>query len=95
MPSDTVRGNVTQTGTPSARSASTTSRRFSSMLATTKSGASARIRARSGSFSRPTFGVRATWSRGSVQKIVTPAIRSSSPRAKRSSVMLGMSDTMR
>ena len=57
MPCATVRGNVTHTGTPAARSASTTSRRFSSMLAMTRSGARARMRAGSGSFSRPTFGL--------------------------------------
>jgi hypothetical protein len=49
-----VAGAVTQTGMPSARSAATSSGRFSSALASTRSGSAARTSARSGYFEPPT-----------------------------------------
>src|SRR5262245_29689999 len=95
IPSRTALGKVTPTDTPASRSRSTTSRRFSSMLSTTRSAAKARVRSTSGSFWRPTLGWAPTRARGPAQKSVMPAIRSSRPRAKSVSVMLGTSETIR
>ena len=61
--SASVRGKVTQTGTPAARRASTSAQRFSSSLAGPGRAASARTRSRSGYLLPPT---RATSSSGRV-----------------------------
>src|SRR5687768_9779887 len=94
-PSATVRGYVTHTGMPQARSVSTCSRTFSSTLAMTRSGASARMAARSGSFSPPTRVFVRTTSAGSEQYTVTPTRASARPSSHSVSVVLGMRETMR
>ncbi len=84
--------SVTQTGSPAARSASRSGRRFSSSLAITRSGASAVIRARSGFLVPPIRGT--VRSAGWLHQSVTPT---SSPGAvaATASVSEGTSDTTR
>src|SRR5580693_5284612 len=87
-----VRTSVTQTGTPAARSRSTSSRRFSSWLASTRSGRSARIAARSGFLVPRTRGTSrpAGW----VHQSVAPASAAGRVTAT-DSVSDGTSDTTR
>src|SRR5439155_24394400 len=80
---------------PHARRRSTCSFRFSSTLATTRSGDRSRISSSFGFFWPPTLIFRATPARGSTQYAVTPMIASSRPSANSVSVMLGISETMR
>src|SRR6185436_4401916 len=80
---------------PQPRSVAMCSRRFSSMLAMTRSGFRARILPRSGSFSPPMRVLVFTTSRGSTQYTVTPTSASARPSRHRVSVVEGMSDTIR
>src|SRR5215467_10684970 len=73
---------------------STSSRRFSSALAITRSGANAAMVRTSGFLVPPTFLIDSTCSAGSTQNFVTPTIRSPSPRANSVSVQLGTSETI-
>ena len=65
--SSTLFGSVRSTFRPAARSASTSSRRFSSRFAMTRSGAMAVIAATSGFFVPPTTGTRSISPAGSSQ----------------------------
>ena len=88
----TVSISVTHTGIPAARRCSTSCRRFSSRLATTRSGRSAVIAARLGFFVPRTRGTSrpAGW----VHQSVAPASRPGTVTA-RASVKDGTSETMR
>ncbi len=88
----TVWITVTQTGTPAARSRSTSSRRFSSWLARTRSGRRARIAARSGFFVPRTRGTSRP--AGCVHQSVAPA-RASGRVTATDSVSDGTSETTR
>src|SRR3989442_8165806 len=71
------------------------SRTFSSTLATTRSGPSARIASRSGVFSPPILVFVRVTSAGSRQYTVTPTSASASPSAQRVSVVEGIKETIR
>src|SRR5438067_8390786 len=80
---------------PQPRGVSICARTFSSTLARTRSGANSRMRSSLGFFSPPMRVLAATPSGGWVQYTVHPITASPRPSAKRVSVMLGMSETIR
>ena len=87
-PASTVAGAVTHTRIPAARSAATSSSRFSSALATTRSGRSASTRSTSGHLVPPTRGT--SRSAGWVHQSVAPASsRRRWPRSPRSATGRG------
>src|SRR5918993_2456111 len=80
---------------PAVSSASASSRRFSSALRRTRSGASSMMRSTLGFFVPPTFSTAETRSAGWMQNFVRPTSESPSPRSNTSSVSDGQSEMMR
>src|SRR5690606_31700709 len=80
---------------PRSRSRRTSTSRFSSTFASTRSGASSAIRAQSGFFVPRTRATPTSASAGWMHQSVTPTTRSPRPSAKSVSVTLGTSDTIR
>ena len=91
----TVVGSVTNTGNPACTSPRMSSLRFSSALATTRSGRNDSTRATSSALVPPTLVLAATASLGSTQKSLTPTTASPTPNTNSASVRLGTSETMR